>query len=76
MVYSIKQLAERTGVSQRTIRDAISSGDLVPFYSGEKDGKAQITDVEYNRWVLKMQYGDHPKLLEDAMRVLNISVGA
>ena len=76
MCYSIVQLSEKTGVSQRALRDAISNGDLIPMYSGSKDGKAQITDVEYNRWVLKMNYGDKPGLLEEAMKVLNISVGA
>ena len=76
MVYTIVELSKKTGVSQRALKDAITCGDLIPMFSGEKDGKKQITDVEYNRWVLKMQYGNQPGLLQEAMNVLNISIGA
>lgn len=73
MFYTIRELAKLTNLSQRELKSAIENGDLIPANFGERGGVQKISIVEYNRWALSKQYADHPELMKEAIRQMQLN---
>ncbi|MBU4213915.1 MAG: hypothetical protein KJ792_04585 [Actinobacteria bacterium] len=52
--YDLAGAAGATGISERTIRDAIASGDLVANYVGSKATKPILRAVELDAWIASL----------------------
>ena len=52
--YDLADAAAATGLGEREIRRAISTGDLTAHYGGERHGKILIRHADLEAWVAAM----------------------